>query len=338
MVDKWGIDVRGNFEPLIDEQTFARVQAVRAGRAPTPTKHNRNHPDFPLRHFGRCASCGRPLTGGYCGPREQRYPYYWCPDSCNGSRATKAKLEEEFVTLLALLKPTADFLAVFEASVIDVWEQYRQDAEQEREAHEKQIARLRQRKKRLVDVYVYEAGIDKETYQAEMDRISEMLTLAEMDQHATRIEELDIQGVLAFARNIAMNAGRLWLEAPYRQKRQLQRLLFPDGLQYAHGTFLNPVTCPLFNHLDEIPGAESRMAPQWEKLRTPFSPNCPLSRTGGWPFSSLGGGPFRGAQAKPGSSARRSRSRPRKPARRGRSASWRGCWFRRRCPTAGARS
>ena len=54
---------RGDFEPLISEDLFYRVQAVLSGRVPSTTPQQRAHPDFPLRAFVRCESCGRGLTG-----------------------------------------------------------------------------------------------------------------------------------------------------------------------------------------------------------------------------------------------------------------------------------
>jgi len=54
---------RGDFEPLISADPFYRVQSVLSGRVPTTTPQQRAHPDFPLRAFVRCESCGRGLTG-----------------------------------------------------------------------------------------------------------------------------------------------------------------------------------------------------------------------------------------------------------------------------------
>jgi hypothetical protein len=54
---------RGDFEPLISEQLFYRVQAIVSGRVPSTAPRKRAHPDFPLRGLVRCESCGRGLTG-----------------------------------------------------------------------------------------------------------------------------------------------------------------------------------------------------------------------------------------------------------------------------------
>jgi hypothetical protein len=65
-VPAYGVRAKhGDFEPLISEDLFYRVQAVLSGRVPSTTPQQRAHPDFPLRGFVRCESCGRGLTGSW---------------------------------------------------------------------------------------------------------------------------------------------------------------------------------------------------------------------------------------------------------------------------------
>jgi hypothetical protein len=46
-------------------QALYRAQAVLDGRVVVAGPRQNNHPDFPLRGFVRCESCGRPLTGSW---------------------------------------------------------------------------------------------------------------------------------------------------------------------------------------------------------------------------------------------------------------------------------
>jgi hypothetical protein len=48
---------------LISEDLLYQVQAVLSGRTPSTAPRQRAHPDFPLRGFVRCESCGSRLTG-----------------------------------------------------------------------------------------------------------------------------------------------------------------------------------------------------------------------------------------------------------------------------------
>jgi DNA invertase Pin-like site-specific DNA recombinase len=50
----YGVSTQGDFEPVVDEATFYRAQAVLDGRVVVSGPRQRNHPDFPLRGFVRC--------------------------------------------------------------------------------------------------------------------------------------------------------------------------------------------------------------------------------------------------------------------------------------------
>ncbi|MFN2447902.1 MAG: recombinase family protein [Vicinamibacterales bacterium] len=54
---------RGDFDPLISEDLFYRVQAILSGRVSSTAPKQRAHPDSPLRTFVRCESRDRGLTG-----------------------------------------------------------------------------------------------------------------------------------------------------------------------------------------------------------------------------------------------------------------------------------
>jgi hypothetical protein len=51
-VPEYGVrNKRGDFEPVLSEEIFFRVQAVLSGHAPTPAPKLRSHPDFPFRNL-----------------------------------------------------------------------------------------------------------------------------------------------------------------------------------------------------------------------------------------------------------------------------------------------
>src|SRR5438128_5736054 len=74
----FGISTRGDFEPLITERIFFRVQGILDGRLEITGPRERNDPDFPLRGYVRCGSCGKPLTASWSKGRSEYYAYYHC--------------------------------------------------------------------------------------------------------------------------------------------------------------------------------------------------------------------------------------------------------------------
>jgi hypothetical protein len=68
-----------------------------------------------------------------------------------------------------------------------------------------------------------------------------------MDHHAEAVDELDVQGILAFAERILPRASDLWVQASLDYKQRLQQLFFPEGISYDGKRFNRTVaTAPLF--------------------------------------------------------------------------------------------
>ena len=58
-----------------------------------------------------------------------------------------------------------------------------------------------------------------------------------MQEREATLEGYDVEGVLAFAEHVILNAARLWTEVSSDQKQRLQKVLFPEGVPFANGEF-----------------------------------------------------------------------------------------------------
>lgn len=220
------------------DEVFDRVQAVLDGKALSVTLHVRSHPDFPLRYFVRCGECGTPLTASWSKGRTSHYSYYRCrASSCRAVNVTKAEFENEFLGYLSGLKPKPELMRLFKEIVLDVWKKKRADTGGTIKTLDRKLGELRQRKEQLVNAFTYRQAIDEATYQDQNDKLSEEITLAEMELHDARLDELDVEGVLNFAEHVMGNAPRMWMECSVEQKQRLQKVLFPGGVTYSKGTF-----------------------------------------------------------------------------------------------------
>ena len=267
----WGISCLGGWLPLVDEGTFNQVQVLLTGRRQPVAPKQRNHPDFPLRHFVRCGLCDKPLTASWSRGRSDRYAYYRCPGSkCGKVNVRRADLEGQFLDLLERLRPEPRYMNLFTAMVLEVWKRASDDVTARQEGLKKALADLEARKARLHDVYIYQQGIGRELYQEHLDQLNTDIAMAELDLHDARIEALDVEGILDFARYVLVNAGRMWIEASLDQKQRLQAVLFPRGVTYADGSFGTAVTCSVFSELQPIGEAGERLV-----AHTGFEPVLP---------------------------------------------------------------
>ena len=244
---------RGDFEPLVSEQTFYRVQSVLSGRALAAAPLLRSNPDFPLRGFVRCSVCERGLTGSWSKGRSDYYAYYHCRPGCRGVNVTKAKLETLFAAELSRLQPTAGYMRLLKESVTELWKARVVAAREEIAAADQRAKAVQQKLNRLDEAFLYERSIDIETYDRHTEKLREELTLLKIDRHADELDELDVQGVLAFAERVLPRAADLWVQSSLEQRQRFQQLFFPEGISFDGNAFVGTrVTAPAFSYLQAV--------------------------------------------------------------------------------------
>jgi hypothetical protein len=231
---------RGDFEPLITEDLFYQAQAVLSGRVPSTAPRQRTHPDFPLRGFVRCDSCGRGLTGSRSKGRSDYYAYYHCRPGCRGVNVSKATLEGLFADELALLQPTPGYMRLLKESVLRIWKARKAAIREELANAERAAKAIQDKLDRLDEAFLFERSIDIETYDRHAEKLREELTLARIDRHSGQLEELDVEGILAFAERVLPRASDLWVQASLDQRQRSNNCSFPTESRSTEIALLEP--------------------------------------------------------------------------------------------------
>lgn len=255
---KWGIETKGQHEALVDPITWARVQHRldgRSGLVVQPPRQKAN-PEFPLRGFVRCATCGRTLTASNSrGKMGKTYPYYRCWNKACGAVQVRAEqLEQLFVELLLRVEVCPAKARLVENSLRSFWQEVRSETTQQADTAKKRIADLERRKQKLVHAYIYDQAIDRPTYDRELATLDESLTFASLELRDAQIEDLDLEASLGFGRSLLTNTSKLWTLASAPRKRRLQTLIFPEGITFDGKELGTPVTAFIYSLL----GAEGR--------------------------------------------------------------------------------
>jgi hypothetical protein len=119
---------------------------------------------------------------------------------------SKADLEGAFADELALLQPTPGYMRLVKDRILHVWEQRRAEAKDRTLEQEKRVRVIQQKLDRLDEAFLFAQSIDATSYERQRDRLREELTLAQIDHHAKAVDELDVQGILAFAERVLPRA------------------------------------------------------------------------------------------------------------------------------------
>lgn len=266
-----GVARVGDFDPLITEELFYRVQRARDAKAAAVTRAIRyvNHPDFPLRRFVTCAQCRKALSGGWSKGRSKRYGFYHCKDGC--TNVSRAALQDAFLEQLDALKPDPDWMRFFASRVLAQWQRARRAAYADGERLHRLLEASRRRLATLDQAFIFEQRIDETTYRQQRDRLREEIALLTI-QHgeATRSGE-DVEAMLAFATDALTHASRLWeQQTDVAERIRIQWTFFPDGLRWApvhtgsagrRGAFLEPRNVWDVYQLRELPAAIEEWGP-----------------------------------------------------------------------------
>jgi hypothetical protein len=150
---------------------------------------------------------------------------------------------------------------LFHAGVIlHVWEQRRAEANERTTEQERRIKAIQRKLDRLDEAFLYSESIDLTSYSRQRDKLREELTLAQIDRHTEAVDELDVQGILAFTERILPRASDLWVQASLDYKQRLQQLFFPEGIAYDGNRFnRTAATAPLFSYLAPSASADEKM-------------------------------------------------------------------------------
>jgi site-specific DNA recombinase len=179
-------------------------------------------------------------------------------------------MEELFVARLRALQPDPAYMRLFNAIVQDVWREQHAEARRLTDETKRELAAVNRRIQTLENAYIYEKRIDKHTYEQQRDKLREESALLEIQLNETRLEELDLEALLAFAEHVLTDAARMWSEVSVEQRPRLQAVFFPQGLDFDGERFGTAVTCLAFKELAENSEAENDVAsqstPSWNQI------------------------------------------------------------------------
>ena len=118
---------------------------------------------------------------------------------------------------------------------------------------EREAKAIQDKLDRLDEAFLFERSIDIDTYDRHAEKLREELTLARIDRHSGQLEELDVEGILAFAERVLPRAADLWVQASLEQRQRFHRLFFPEGIAFDGNRFVGTgATAPAFSYLREI--------------------------------------------------------------------------------------
>lgn len=244
---RWGLDVAGEHEAIVDAGTFSRVQDRLAGRGPVAT-FLVDRPEFPLRGFALCEECGKPLTASWSrGKLGVRYGYYFCWNAvCRKVRISAPALERGFEEALERVQLQEGDFALVAAELAEISRAEEGEISETRAAAGRRLLELRKRRDRMVEAFVYDQAVDRATYEAHLQRLDGEIQSVNLELSRTAVERLSIEELIALAKPLLTGSCELWQRAELQEKRRLQALVFPAGIRCSPEVLRTPETARIY--------------------------------------------------------------------------------------------
>src|SRR5690606_33943130 len=139
---------------------------------------------------------------------------------------------------LARLQPSPGYMRLLKESVLRIWKARKEAVQSDLADAERRAKAIQLKLDRLDEAFLFERSIDIDVYDRHAEKLRQELTLLRMDRHASEVEELDVEGILAFAERILPRAADLWTQASLDQRQRFQQLFFPEGMAFDGSAFV----------------------------------------------------------------------------------------------------
>ena len=119
-------------------------------------------------------------------------------------------------------------------SVLQIWKARKAAVSEETAIAERAAKAIQEKLDRLDEAFLFERSIEIETYDRHAEKLREELTLARMDRHSGQLDELDVEGILAFAERVLPRAADLWVQASLDRIGDVSRDHGDNGILLHH--------------------------------------------------------------------------------------------------------
>ncbi len=235
-IQMWGLDVKGNFEPIVSEELFAKCQKGYKRKYQKISRSIEN-PEFPLRKICICPDCGTSLTGSTSrGGSGGTYSYYHhhkqlCP---RAKSIPKDIFEQLFVKYLDEITPNSKYEKILKAVVMDVWQSNYKKFDENNARVRKEIEILEVERQKIFDLYTAGKYSDEE-FSEQKSITNSKIEKKHLLIQVNRIEEFDMEEALDYCFNFVRQTSKTWTrlkDKNYGHLVRFQNQIFPEKINF----------------------------------------------------------------------------------------------------------
>ncbi len=226
--------INGTHQPIIDEDTFSRVQHIKKRRG-KPYKQPKNDIQnaLPLRGNLICPLCGRILTGSTPKGNGGKYPYYHCQQTKYGCKfRVSAKNAHNFmVAYLKTFQPSDEIIELFTKILVDIFQTNDKDRHNQKAVLEKAIEAIDKRIETVTDGFA-DGNIPVTQFQAITKKYEERKNELIMKHTAITKIPANFNSYLSYSCGLIQNLSHHYTTSLPTVQNKLVGLIFPEKLTF----------------------------------------------------------------------------------------------------------
>lgn len=227
--------VKGNWEPIVSIDDFIKVQQI-LQKNPSGYQHKKEVDERPLTRLLRCDICDSYMVGYK--NNQKNLHYYRCL-KCNGvslcaktsSTSKKKSAEQLFIELLNKYQIPGEIFTLIEFQLTKLFKNYNDDNSTNEKQLEKQLSTIQHQVKQL-KIRFGLGQIDKETYGLTHQHLNEQLLEINKELNSGKVTISNLDIMLSKSLKMLENISKIWDSRDLEGKRQLHKILFPEGIFY----------------------------------------------------------------------------------------------------------
>ncbi len=220
--------VNGIHVPLIDMETFNRVQEIIRGKRWHGLKRSHDNIAFPLRGFLTCEVCGGQITGSLSKGRSKKYAYYHCRQKCT----TRVSAEDTHLKVSGLLKNLQ-----INQNIKEMFVDVLKDSENMIGGNRTAQLRIKSDRQQILKKHIEKADemllnskITADNYNGMVNRINAELMNINTDIEELSTTKVSIKDDVKNGLELLTSLEKWFLESDYDDKRVLVGSLFNQKL------------------------------------------------------------------------------------------------------------
>lgn len=217
-----------NWEPLVSKETFLKANAT-LKQFHTPHDYHKDDPNIPLRKFVACAKCGCMWTG-YIVQQKGIY-YYKCNTKGCKCNINAEKLHVEFMQELQKYEVRNKNIDPLKRQLALTFENLNKSLFERKHDLESRRKDINDKILKAEEKYI-EEDLDKESFKRYKQKCEADLAEIAKEEQQLQNPLSNSEKLIDFSFEMCQNLSQLWFSATLSHKVKLQKMVFPEGIEY----------------------------------------------------------------------------------------------------------